>query len=359
MSYFDWDLINDQELIANLLKLAQQVNPNPPDPNVLATAKTLAMELKKQLAGPQEVVQELDPRTPVDSFADKTFDASNPLAHSGPKYPLTMGNLSSKASLTDWLSEPMAQIASAGALLPFDGAPGVSGNHCTVVQVLYHRALHNQELSRSDHATKIAEYYVRQIQAIGQQFVGPDGKACSIVMAGQTAPAPHTNVSKTELIHDIADILPFNSSEININDIKRFTDQYAQLASNDTNVINLAQSVNNSIEQVKTSMNPYSPVIPLSNLDTSQFKMMSSNPRGPIMLARYLYELIDSAGKLYSLFVGQTKKTINDTLAYGGPDVAEAIQQQLASSGPFISNRNRLNEFIQQLQRESIAGMRH
>jgi len=321
----DWDLSQDQFFLNLLLKQAQEVPVATPaiTPQIAEVAHNLALALKNQISdAPVEVSFD---KQILDSFSNLDFNDHQPFSTGRGGIFLFGKDLKDLSSLNDWLQ---ANHATANQM-PFQDFDS-HANHCVVMHVLYQRA--SNLLTNAGPAKKaLFQHYLDQISVISKTAKSPDGKACSLVSADdKTAPKePPSDVKVEQLRQEIISNPPFNSQQINTDNILLFAQKYAELAPNDPQVHTALQTIQNSIQSLERSMNAPSTFIPMDNFNDVSVKGMSSNATNFLSA---LYNLVLSAYSLYGKFVNQTKDQVSS-------DASRILQQQLF---PAQSNLNHI-----------------
>jgi hypothetical protein len=175
---------------------------------------------------------------------------------------------------------------------------------------------------------------------ISEQYHSPGPKK-QIKPQGQT-PQEETGTTGTinqeQLLHDIAGISPFSSNNIDLDDIQRFATKYAQLASGDPNVVNLAQKLEREVAFVNSIRTSPGVPINMDNLTAEQFKMQTSQPQ---QLATALWGIVSDAGALYQKFYNQNRTNLTDA-------ESRTMQQQIMY--PQHTNLMDLNRLLADLR---------
>lgn len=147
-------------------------------------------------------------------------------------------------------------------------------------------------------------------------------------------------------LEELISLQPFNSQYIDTQAILTFAQKFASLA-NTANISIIAQELESDIRNADgLTARPGLP-IQMENLTASQFKNSTGSPQ-PQQLARILYTIISTAGRMYQLFYAQYREKMGNA--------ARAVEQQIASGGPQQTNLADLLELIQALDREWQQG---
>jgi hypothetical protein len=258
-----------------------------------------------------------------------------------PKNKLTVGDLQSPETLNAWLGKTGIGIKGA------DGKTTTIRDQdfdlCAIINVLNTRA--KSLLQRATPESKAsATAYVRHVTDIAAKTPN-----CQLGQSGQKQQPGQGGGSGSGLtpatLSELASIQPFNSRYIDTRLIQSFADKFAGLA-NDAAVTMLAQQLGTSIQTADNLQAQPGAPVQMGNLTPMQFKN-STGSQQPQQLARILYTIISTAGRLYQLFINQYKEKLGAQ--------ARPVEQQM---DPQETNLSDLLGLITALDREWQQGYR-
>ena len=209
-------------------KLIDQVNAIKPDSG-----------LERKPKSTPDKPNEIDDEEVIDNFGSKLLDPKNPTADRGSLL-LKAKHVKSRAALNSWLQDsPEAQIIEyddKGQKKPAKTWTTADVNRCFAIQVLYARAKYWSQIAKTPKEERNFAFYLKKMEEIGPTFVGPDGKACTVVPgagAGTVAKPSETKVDKSKAdpmaINKVVLSLPLRVETLDFDRIDQFFEQYAKL----------------------------------------------------------------------------------------------------------------------------------
>lgn len=163
----------------------------------------------------------------------------------------------------------------------------------------------------------------------------------------QPGQSPQQTQPVTVDVMQLAAMQPFNSSYIAVDQLKKFTDNYAML-SNDTNAKKNASDIDRLIETANGYMTTQTSTISLDNMNSVSLGLITSQP---LLLLSTLYSLVNKASDMYRQFSVEYRNAIlseND-----GADAYRRVQQQIQPEGPAAANIRTLTRLISDAQTQS------
>ena len=322
----------------------------------------LVQDANKQLdVGMSETHQEELPITTEVDVVPPTLDMAS-WGQPGTK-PLSLNDLKSAQSLNAWLGTNGITVKDK------QGKPVVIGDQAwydenlgnTAIQVLAKRALAMQSRATPE-TKKTVDAYVAAILSIAKS-VGSDlthlNQPNASNNSSQSSGSASGGNASTITPEAIAEIMPFNSNQIDFEAIKLFIDKYAewlqananqpQVAEHAQKIFAMRDTVLNSMRMAEDVLSGAGAPILIGNISLPQFKLLSRAPNDDRLLASYLYTIISQAGSIYADFVRMYSQ--------GGRDAHE-VNQQIAPGGPQSRNISSISNILSQIQDE-INAKRH
>lgn len=286
--------------------------------------KLLGTSINKQYVEPE------NPEDTVDNLP-QVLDAKNPY-QTGQAVPVKLKDLKDVQSLKGLLTRGGITLRDRrGQEFKFDDM----GDICAALAILSLRAARlgqgvasGKQKSYIDHVAQLQQQAnCGQQQQSGQQQGGAGGQA--------------------QLLQQLMTLLPFDSTQISVPEIKKWLDTYSAYA-NDADVTDKAQSIKDSLDSFVSKSN-FGDTIQLTNMDTTMFKSQLKNQADAINMSNYLFDAITQAGSLYSRMLKQLQNLAQDPRFSGA---YRQMQQQVTPGGPQLTNRQDLFDLSNNLKRE-------
>lgn len=282
---------------------------------------------------------QLPDTTVVDAYVPDTLTEGDYGTNGNKK--LLLSNIKSVETLRAWFRDNGISTKSTD-----DQSPAKWGtkdfNQCVGIRTLYLRATKmyaEQETNAEQKNTAAA--YARQMQQIASE------QKCDLsdIGAASQQAVVQPGDARQVSVMQLAQMLPFNSNEINIADLKMFVDMYVKLA-NDPKISSLAQTANQDFNNV-SKYTSY-PVIQMDEANTTVdgFKALVLPNQEPIQFAELLLSIINSVGSMYYQFYLSYKdhKDIKES------GMAQNMEQQISAGGPQQQNKGDLLQLITDLR---------
>lgn len=346
-------IYQDQQLLAQLMKIAQTANNSNPPANNFDLLRQLINDLQKNL----------------------TNDA-NTISHQGAEdVSLKPNDLSSLSSLLNFLATN--KITSDGQRIAYtkQDAGAISNNDDYLAQTFGNQVffvnkdlltnyLHSlQEVAQKHPSPLVTQRLTARIND-ANNMLNTDVKALPNNSQSSTPNQQPSNINAVQLVQELVQNRPFDSETINLDAIKQFADKFAQFASslkpNETTaqVQALVFQINSDINKAYGLMSSRSPIIQMGGLngDLERFKGEAKTPAHALQLAGALYSVINEAGKLFQMFIYQGGSAIASIFGGSAPQIIDSLQKQVMDDGPQMENRTNLSELMNNLKEDWNKG---
>lgn len=306
-----------------LLKLIQDAN------------KQLDLDISEQYKEPEKTIPDT---TELDKIPNPV-DPQDPYAENG-SVPLNYGDVKSFAAMRNWLmGKNMTMKTDDGKVAK---AGSANFDLCAFFSVLNARAANAARWGKEGGAQ-----YQAQVQAVAKEA------NCTLTAPGQGGGAAGgqggSDISP-QLLQQLAAFLPFNSQNVNFNDLKMFVDKYAQL-SRRSDIVSMARQVDSSINEAMNLMKTRTMIVPLEQMRTSNDLQPWHAFAKNASLADVLYTIVNNAGMIYTDFVNVARNKLD-------ADTVQKIAGQVSDGGPWSVNMDDINQFRTDLQEEARRGGR-
>ena len=326
MSYYDFlnsSLFQDQNLINELIKTAQ-------DPKAMQIAARLAAVLKEQMMEPGKEVEL--PNNVVLDKVPQIFDLKNP-GNPG-NIPLYVGNLKSAADFRQWLANNNIVIKTdKGRTTTINEMGNFDQN--AAVQYVFKRAEWHSRNYVPETKTKSLVYLSKAKQVASEIGYNPTQSGGAQSQPGSSEHAQAAGKDEAHTIELMVRMRPFNSEVIDLSALSHFATNFASI---DSAVANRVSALNTAINNA-TRMMDGSNIFRMSNLNfnTLQFQYPQIDKLAPLLL-----NIVSNAANLYQQFLNERSAIIQNYESEGG---TRAMQQQLA--GPVKTNLSELSDLSQ------------
>jgi len=321
--FLNYSLFQDQNLINELIKTAQ-------DPKAMQLAGRLAAVLREQMTEPGKEFE-----LPNNVILDKVpqmFDLKNP-GNPG-NIPLYVGNLRSAADFRQWLSNNNIVIKTdTGRTSTISERGNFDQN--AAVQYIFNRAVYDSKNYIPENKTK-ALTYLNKAKSIASelQYTPTSG--------GQVQNSPAANQAQpgadaAHIVELVVRMRPFRSEFINLSDLSKFANYFAQI---DSAVAGRVGTLNSAIATATQMMDGANTFRTSSlSLKTLQYQFPQIDKLAPLLL-----KIVADAGTLYQQFLNENEAVIQRFETEGG---TQAMQQQIAV--PLRTNINDLTQLNQEV----------
>lgn len=261
---------------------------------------------------------------------DTTLNVENPMSPPKGNVAVTPKNLKDKSSFYYWVQA--LKISKGGKVISHEEFSNDS--FCDIIRVLYARAYYYT----SNRGAPEDKAYLKLMTNLASQY-GCGVEGSSGTGQGASGAGSAAGKGESQILDELGSLRPFNSQYISFANIQEFLKLYVGLTHNNPQVSSAANSISQSIAEVKRKMAVEVDVINMHQVIMGQFANLLSNRAEAARTINDLSDVISRAGTLYRqmlVFLQSKEDQFTDKGAFS------AMEQQVAPGGPQPTNEDHL-----------------
>lgn len=324
----------------------------------------------------------LDPKLIIDVLPD-VLDSENPLegldGHPflGNKQEnnwLQYSDIATPSAFSGWLRNRKVRVKKGTSTMDV-GALDTNGDPCIAIHILYKRASQLSNVAQGDdklvpNYTKAVAEYLKNIQAYGSNYKGPDGYGCAISKPGTLAPSTakpavpggtqpggkgKTDSRTLEILAEITAKFPLDASGVSFDQISAFCTAIEQLNYGPWN--STAKQIEDYIRQAKSTLSSSKPTTLRDGISlTTQW---SRSPKGDYVIPfassfddtgkfchymKFVETIVDNTASLISSFLSKYKGDLSDSdYAIATSQVGSGVS---ASGSIYYYNKRAISDYL-------------